>query len=57
MWEATVWVKMRLHLNLVACYSLVARPSPSFLSLAVWLSGKGPGTFSHVSDITGRKTG
>ena len=36
--------------------SLVPRPSPSFLSLAVRLCGRGPGTFSHVSDTTGRKT-
>ena len=35
--------------------SLVPRPSPSFPSLAVRLSGRGPGTFSHVSDVTGRK--
>ena len=26
----------------------------SFPSLAVWLSGRGPGTFFHVSDITDR---
>ena len=32
-----------------------ARPSLSFPSLAVWLSRRGPGTFSHVSDVTGRK--
>ena len=35
--------------------SLVPRPAPSFPSLAVRLSGRGPGTFSHVSDVTGRK--
>ena len=35
--------------------SLVPRPSLNFPSLAVWLSGRGPGTFSHVSDVTGRK--
>ena len=35
--------------------SLVPRPSPSFPSLVVQLSGRGPGTFSHVSDVTGRK--
>ena len=35
--------------------SLVPRPSPSFPSLVVQLSGSGPGTFSHVSDVTGRK--
>ena len=34
--------------------SLVPRPAPSFLSLAVRLSGRGPGTFSHVSDVTDR---
>ena len=38
----------------LAIVSLIHRPSPSFPSLAVWLSWKGPGTFS-VSDITGRK--
>ena len=27
----------------------------SFPSLAVRLSGRGPGTFPHVSDVTGRK--
>ena len=32
--------------------SLVPRPAPSFPSLAVRLSGRGPGTFSHVSDVT-----
>ena len=37
-------------------HSLVPRPLPSFPSLAVQLSGKGPGTFSHVSDVTSRKT-
>ena len=30
-------------------------PSPSFLSLAVQLRGRGPGTFPHMSDITCRK--
>ena len=35
--------------------SLVSRPTPSFPSLAVRLSGRGPGTFSHVSDVKGRK--
>ena len=34
--------------------SLVPRPAPSFLSLAVRLSGRGPGTFPHVSDVTDR---
>ena len=34
---------------------LVLRPSPSFSLLAVWLSERGPGTFSHVSDVPGRK--
>ena len=36
--------------------SLVPRPLPSFTSLAVQLSGRGPGTFFDVSDVTGRKT-
>ena len=36
--------------------SLVPRPLPSFLSLAVQLSGRRPSTVSHVSDVTGRKT-
>ena len=37
--------------------SLVPRPSPSFPSLAVRLSGRGPGTFSQVtiSDVSDRK--
>ena len=35
--------------------SLVPRPPPSFPSLAVRKSGRGPGTFPHVSDVTGRK--
>ena len=34
--------------------SLVPRPPPSFPSLAVWKSGRGPGTFPHVSDVTDR---
>ena len=34
--------------------SLVPRPAPSFPSLAVRLSGRGPGTFPHVSDVTDR---
>ena len=34
--------------------SLIPRPSPSSPSLAVQLSRRGPGTFSHVSDITDR---
>ena len=34
--------------------SLVPRPSHSFPSLAVRLSGRGPGTFSHVRDVTDR---
>ena len=33
-------------------YSLILRPSPSFPLLAVRLSGRGPGTFSHMTDIT-----
>ena len=36
--------------------SLDPRPLPSFLSLAARLSGRGPGTYSHMNDITGRKT-
>ena len=35
--------------------SLIPRPPPSFPSLAVRKSGRGPGTFPHVSDVTGRK--
>ena len=31
--------------------TLVPRQPPSFLSLAVRKSGRGPGIFSHVSDI------
>ena len=34
--------------------SLVPRTSPSFPSLAVRKSRRGPGTFSHVSDVTDR---
>ena len=41
--------------SIVTGGSLVPRPAPSFPSLAVQLSGRGPGTFSHVSDVTGRK--
>ena len=41
-------------LILLACYTLIPRPSPSFPSLAVWLSGRGARTFPHVSDITDR---
>ena len=33
----------------VRVYNLVLRPSPSFPSLAVRLSGRGPGTFPHMS--------
>ena len=33
---------------------IVPRPSPSFPLLAEWLSGRGPGTFPHVSDVTDR---
>ena len=35
--------------------SLVSRPSSSFPSLAVWLSRRGPGTFSDVSDVMDRE--
>ena len=35
-------------------YSLVPRPPPSFPSLAVRKSGRGPGTFPHVSDVMDR---
>ena len=35
--------------------SLVPRPAPSFPSLAVRLSGRGPGTFPHISDVTDRE--
>ena len=38
----------------LVCSSLVPRPTPSFPSLAVRLSGRGPGTFPHVSDVTDR---
>ena len=31
------------------------QPSTSFPSLAVRLSRRGPGIFSHISDVTGRK--
>ena len=34
--------------------SLVPRPSSSFPSLAVRKSGRGPGTFTDVSDVTDR---
>ena len=34
--------------------SLVPRPPPSFPSLAVRKSGRGPGTFPHVSNVTDR---
>ena len=39
-----------LHKFLMTCIdnSLVPRPPPSFLSLAVRKSGRGPGTFPHV---------
>ena len=37
-------------------YSFIPRSSPSFLSLGVRLNGRGPGTFSEVSDVMGRKT-
>ena len=40
--------------RLLACISLAPRPSPTFLSLAMRLSGRGPGTFPHVSDVTDR---
>ena len=36
-------------------FSLVPRPPPSFPLLAVRKSGRGPGTFPHVSDVMGRK--
>ena len=41
---------------LVVCVggSLIPRPSLSFLLLAVWKSGRGPGTFAHVSHVTYR---
>ena len=38
-----------------ALVSLIPSPSRSFPSLAVWLSRRRPGAFSHVSDIRGRK--
>ena len=34
--------------------TFVPRPSHSFPSLAVQLSGRGPGIFFHVSDVTDR---
>ena len=37
----------------VAHWSLSQAP-PSFPSLAVWKTGRGPGTFSHISDVTDR---
>ena len=40
--------------ELHALTSLVPRPPPSFLSLVVRKSGRGPGTFPHVSDVTDR---
>ena len=30
-------------------------PRPSFPSLAVWKSGRGPGIIYHVSDVEGRE--
>ena len=50
LWGSTVF----MHTSCTHC--LVPRPLPSFPSLAIQLSGRGPGTFSHVSDIMGRKT-
>ena len=32
-------------------FSLIPRPPPSFLVLAVWKSGREPGIFSHMSDV------
>ena len=37
-------------------HSLILRLLPSFPLLAIRLRGRGPGTFSHMSDIMGRKT-
>ena len=37
--------------------SLVPRPHPAFSSLLVQKSGRGPGIFSYVSGVTGRKDG
>ena len=44
------------HSHTHAIHSLVPRPSPSFLSLLVWVSRRGPGTFPRVSDVTDRAT-
>ena len=55
-----LWDAINAHSMRAAIYdaytlsSLVPRPAPSFPSLAVRLSGRGPGTFSHVSDVTDR---
>ena len=42
------------HFRMSSWYSLVPRPPPSFLSLAVRKSWREPGTFRHVSDVTDR---
>ena len=36
--------------------SLIPKPSPSFLLIAVRQSGRAPGTFPHVSDVMGRNS-
>ena len=49
-----VCMPIRVYINLYSLTSLVPRPPPSFPSLVVRKSGRGPGTFPHVSDVTDR---
>ena len=42
----------RMKISSEHCTTLA---SPSFPSLAVWKSGRGPGIFYHVSNVEGRE--
>ena len=53
-WLTRLWCLVVRQVSTIAIGSLVPRPAPSFPSLAVRLSGRGPGTFPHVSDVTDR---
>ena len=52
--EVGVGVFQHRALLFKVSHSLVPRPPPSFPSLAVRKSGRRPGTFPHVSDVTDR---
>ena len=50
LWEFLLFIFLIIRVT-----SLVPRPRPAFRRLRYGKAGEGPGTFSHMSDVTGRQ--